>query len=88
MPKQHYALMLAVVLMVLTVSLSMLSMWYADKTNTVLIKRIVFAIMVVMSMETVLIVLIARQALSEALLAGFFPLAMGFMLLLHIDVFD
>jgi hypothetical protein len=84
-PRQHYSLFGLAVLMVSTVSLSGFSIYLTGRTNIPLIKRIIFAATALMTMETVGMMLVARQALTEALIAGIFPLTTGFMLLLHVD---
>ena len=39
------------------------------------------------TVETIIVMLVPKQALFEALLTGLFPLIVGFMLLLHVEDF-
>ena len=61
--------------------------YFSCKTDTLLIKSIVFVATALTSVETIVVMLVAKRALSEALLTGLFPLAIGFMLLLQVGDF-
>ncbi|UPX15587.1 uncharacterized protein EKO05_0006031 [Ascochyta rabiei] len=84
-PQQHYALLGIVGLMVLTIIWSILSVYCMDKANMPLIRRTIFAATLLMALETVATMLVARRTLLESLLLGLFSLIAGFELLLHLD---
>ena len=72
-------------LLTLTVLLSGLTIHYTDRAKTAIRKRTIFAATMVVALQTVATMLIARRTLLEATLLGLFPLITGFMFLFHHD---
>ena len=76
-----------IVLKVLTLALSAYGAYLTGRARMSCTKCIVFAATALLALFTVLAMLIARRALSEALLAGLIEFVFGFALVVELDDF-
>jgi hypothetical protein len=82
-----YAVVGLVAVMLLTITLSAFGAHTTGKARLPYTKVIVFIASALVSCLTVVAMLIARRALSEALLAGLLEFSFGFALLVELDDF-
>jgi hypothetical protein len=82
-----YAVVGLVAVMLLTIALSAFGAHTTGKARLQYTKVIVFIASALVSCLTVVAMLIARRALSEALLAGLLEFSFGFALLVELDDF-
>jgi hypothetical protein len=71
--------------MILTIALSFLGAHETGKGRIACTKGIVYCATVLMACLTILLMIVARRAPQEALLAGLLEVAVGFTLLLELD---
>ncbi|KAH8722638.1 hypothetical protein GQ44DRAFT_355182 [Phaeosphaeriaceae sp. PMI808] len=82
-----YVLVGVIFLMVMTLAVATISAHVTGKARMSCTKGIVFAATASLAFLTVLALLVARRALSEALLAGLLEFVFGFALLVELDDF-
>jgi hypothetical protein len=84
-PLNHYVMFTSICLLVLTLIVFGLAFCYTDKANDALRKQTVIASTMLVSLETVLMVLAAGRPLLAASILGLLPLFSGLMFLVYLD---
>lgn len=87
-PVHHYLMFGLIFFMFSTAIVCGMVFYYADGEDKVMRKLILIASTLLVSVETVVVVLVAGHPLLDASTLGLFPLLTGFMLLLHLDFFN
>jgi len=75
----------SICIVALTAAVVGLALYYTNKENDALRKQIVIASTMLVSLETVLVVLVAGRPLLAASTLGLFPMFMGLMFLVYLD---
>ena len=75
----------SICLAILTVAVVGLAFYHTNRANDALRKQIVIASTMLVSLETVFIVLVAGRPLLAASTLGLFPMFMGLMFLIYLD---